>query len=277
MKIIDSHQHFWKYRKESHSWITDEMAAIRKDFQPEDLQPVYEEHGILGCVAVQADQTLEETHTLLELAEKFSFIQGVVGWVDLSNAYLETEIETLWAGKNKLKGFRHVLQGEEPEFMLQSSFIEGIRTIGRMGYTYDILIYPHLLPAAIELVSKLPDVNFILDHIAKPVITKSLIDEWAGGIHALADFENVSCKISGMVTEADYVHWRYEDFVPYLDVVARAFGSGRLMFGSDWPVCLVAGAYGEVLNIPMRYFENWSVSEKEDIFYNNAMRTYKLS
>lgn len=274
--IIDAHQHFWQYHPLRHNWINDEMAIIRKDFLPADLAPVLAANAVEGCIAVQADQTEEETDFLLRLSQENDFIKGVVGWVDLRSDKLEDRLAH-YAQFKKLKGFRHVLQGEAPEFMLQPSFLEGIGLLKKHHFTYDILIFPQHLAAAIELVKQFPDQRFVIDHIAKPYIKDKLIDEWKKDIASIARLPNVHCKISGMVTEADMRHWKTTDFTPYLDVVTESFGVERLMYGSDWPVCLCAGFYQQVLGIVQNYFAGFSAAEKQSVFSKNAAAFYQLT
>jgi L-fuconolactonase len=275
MFTIDAHQHFWKYNVVKHDWIDDDMSVIRKDFLPPDLKPVFDQNDIDGCVAVQADQSEAETDFLLRLASENNFIRGVVGWVDLSAADVNDRLNQYKAFK-LVKGFRHVLQGEEPGFMLQPGFINGIAALQAYDFTYDILVFPQYLKAVLELVRKFPDQPFVIDHIAKPFIKDGLITEWKKDMVLLSESENVYCKISGMVTEADYHHWKPADFTPYLDAVVNAFGTKRIMYGSDWPVCLVAASYGNVLNIVKTYFASFSSAEQQDFFANNATSFYQL-
>lgn len=272
---IDAHQHFWKYEPVQHAWISDEMSVIRKDFYPADLEPVLAQNKVDGCIAVQADETEEETVFLTALASKNRFIKAVVGWVDLRAANISERLEH-YKQFNIIKGFRHILQGQDPSYMLQADFLNGIAALQTFNYTYDILIYPKHIPAAIEMVKQNPGQLFVIDHLAKPYIKAGLIDEWAKGMRALAAFDNVYCKISGMVTEASFRHWKQEDFTPYLDVAAEAFGTGRLMYGSDWPVCLAAASYSEALAIVANYFRSFSPAEKAGIFGNNALRFYNI-
>ncbi len=273
---IDAHQHFWHYHSQKHEWINDEMAVIRKDFLPANLAPVLAANGVAGCVAVQADQTEAETGFLLQLSDENDFIQGVVGWVDLRSGMLEERLAH-YAQFKKIKGFRHVLQGETPAFMLQPSFLQGISLLNKYHFTYDILIYPQHLPAAIELVKQFPDQAFVIDHIAKPYIKDGLIDEWKKAMTAIARYPNVHCKISGMVTEADMRQWKTTDFTPYLDAVTEYFGVERLMYGSDWPVCLCAGSYQQVLHIVKDYFAGFSADEQQAVFAKNASVFYQLT
>jgi L-fuconolactonase len=273
---IDAHQHFWHYKAETHSWITDDMQRIRRDFLPADLQPVLALAGIEGCIAVQADQSEEETHFLLQLAAENDFIKGVVGWVDLSSPALESRLE-YYAQQAKLCGFRHIVQAEpDPNFLLRDKFKTGISLLERYGFTYDILVYPHQLGAALELVRLFPNQAFIIDHIAKPYIKDGYFDGWANQMKAIAQYENVYCKVSGMVTEADWANWQYEDFVPYLDLVFQAFGIQRVVYGSDWPVCLVAAEYLIMKSIVDQYIAAFSETEKELIMGKNAIQFYNI-
>lgn len=275
MQTIDAHQHFWHYNQHTHSWITDDMNVIRKDFLPSDLMPLLAENNIDGTVAVQADQSEKETEFLLSLAEENNFIKAVVGWTDLCGENILERLEYYKSFK-KLKGFRHILQAEQPSFMLQSKFLKGISLLKDFDFTYDILIYPEHLPAALQMVNLFPEQMFVIDHIAKPFIKKQEINEWANGMKLLSAHENVYCKISGMVTEADVKNWKQEDFIPYLDVVTNAFGTDRLMYGSDWPVCLVAASYQNCIGIVKKYFQSFSETEQQKIFGSNATSFYKI-
>jgi L-fuconolactonase len=272
---IDAHQHFWHYNPKKHEWIEDNMAVIRKDFLPSDLLPILQENNFDGCVAVQADQNEIETEFLIDLASKHNFIKGIVGWVDLK---AENIYERLLYLKqyDVVKGFRHVLQNEDPDFMLESNFLNGIHCLQDFNYTYDLLIFPQQLNAAIKLVKKNPNQQFVIDHIAKPYIKHGLIAHWKRDIELIAKLENVHCKISGMVTEADYENWQASDFLPYLDTVVNAFGTKRIMYGSDWPVCLVAATYKEMLDVVENYFNSFSETEQEDLFGRNAQNFYQL-
>jgi L-fuconolactonase len=272
---IDSHQHFWKYEVTKHAWINDDMHVIRRDFDPEDLAPLLKENNIDGCVAVQADQTEEETAYLLALAQKHSFIKGVVGWIDFQSNDVSSRLE-YFSSYSLLKGFRHVVQGEPKGFMLRDAFRRGIAALKSFGFTYDILIYHYQLEDAIALVKEFPDQLFVLDHIAKPSIATQEIEIWKKNIRMLALLPNVYCKLSGMVTEANWTKWKKEDFTPYLDVVLEAFGMDRVMFGSDWPVCLVAGAYPQVKALVHDYFKQFSASEQQKFWGDNAVKFYSL-
>jgi L-fuconolactonase len=275
MFTIDAHQHFWKYHITKQSWIDDSMAVIRKDFLPEHLEPVLLNNNIDGCIAVQADETEDETHFLLQLAADNSFIKGIVGWVDLRAANIKERLQ-YYKQFSAVRGFRHVLQSEDPAFILQPDFINGIGSLKEFDFTYDILVFPNHLKAVLELVKKFPDQPFVIDHIAKPYIKAGLIEEWEKDMELLASFGNVYCKISGMVTEAAYQNWKHTNFTPYLDVVVNTFGTERIMFGSDWPVCLVAASYEKMLAIVKDYFASFSLTEQQDFFGNNAATFYQL-
>ena len=275
MQKIDAHQHFWDYDAVKHSWINDSMQRIRKDFLPEDLEPILLQNNIAGCVAVQADETETETNFLLRLAEKNTFIKGVVGWVNFTDKNLPEKL-AYFKNFKLIRGFRHVLQNKAPEYMLQPDFINGIAALNPFNFTYDLLIYPTHLEAVKKLINYFPNQMFVIDHLAKPYIKNGLIDKWKKDIKAIAGYDNVFCKISGMVTEADPENWEPQHIKPYLDVVVEAFGTKKIMFGSDWPVCLVAAGYGEILSLTEQYFKSFSTTEKSAIFGNNASLFYQL-
>ncbi|WP_285009906.1 amidohydrolase family protein [Pedobacter faecalis] len=277
MVKIDAHQHFWIYDNEQHSWIGDDMAVLKRDFLPEQLAPVLKACDIAGCVAVQADQTAEETDFLLKLADQHSFIKGVVGWVDLQADDIADQLPELKLHP-KLKGFRHILQSEtDRAFMLRPAFATGIAALGKHDFTFDILIYADQLGYAAELVRKFPGQRFVLNHIGKPSIKDAGIRVWEKDLRQLALCENVYCKVSGLITEAEWSDWTFSDLVPYLDVVFNAFGAQRLMFGSDWPVSLLAGNYGQVVDVLETYLRDFSTLERESVWAANATRFYNLS
>lgn len=276
MKRIDAHQHFWKFDPVRDSWINDEMKSIQKDFLPEDLQPVLKQNDFDGCVAVQSDQTEGENHFHFQNAEKYDFIKGIVGWVDLRSELIEERLQYYTQFK-KIKGFRHVLQGEpRRDLMLLPHFMNGISFLKKYNFTYDILVFKDQLQYLPKFVSSFPDQPFVIDHIAKPDIKNGEIDQWKKDIKQVAAFKNVYCKISGMVTEADWKNWKEDDFKPYLDVIVEAFGTNRIMFGSDWPVCLVAASYNDMLRIVENYFSSFSKNEQEKFFGLNAIHFYNL-
>lgn len=251
------------------------MGVIRRDFLPTDAEPLVRAAGIDGVVAVQADQSVAETDFLLSLAAEHSFIKGVVGWIDLCAADLTRQLAE-WSGNTRLKGFRHIAQGEPDDFLARDRVVRGIEAIGRHGYSYDILVYPQQLPAAESLAAHCPNMLFILDHCAKPPVAGGAMDGWKDHFRALARHENVYCKLSGLVTEARWAAWKQEDLVPYLDIALDAFGADRLMFGSDWPVCLLAGDYPSVLGSIVRWADRLSIAERERIFGGTATAAYQL-
>jgi L-fuconolactonase len=273
---IDAHQHFWMYNGREYGWINDSMAALRRDFLPADLKPELERSGFQGCVAVQARQTLGETQWLLELAEQAPFILGVVGWVDLRSPRLRFELESL-ADNSKLVGVRHIVQSEPDErFLLQPDFLRSIAMLEEFDLAYDILIYAKHLPVAAEFVARFPRQRFVLDHLAKPPIKSGAIDVWTHGIRELAAFPNVYCKVSGLVTEADWQAWKPEDFRPYLDAAFECFGPSRLMIGSDWPVCTVTAPYSRVMNLVKDYVSNYAAKERDAVLGENAATFWRL-
>jgi L-fuconolactonase len=273
---VDAHQHFWKYDPARDTWIGENMPVLKRDFSPSDLLPQLAANGIDATVAVQADQSEHETEFLLDLAQKNQFIAGVVGWVDLRAADVWRRLE-YFSRFPRLCGFRHVAQSEpDDRFLVRDDFVRGVAMLAEFGFTYDILIYAQQLPAAMELVERLPDQAFVLDHIAKPDLRTCEIANWSAGIRALAQNPNVYCKLSGLITEADWRAWQAADFLPYLDVVFDAFGPDRLMFGSDWPVCLLAGSYAQVKQLISDFAHGFTAQDREKIFGANAVKFYRL-
>lgn len=276
MLKIDAHQHFWAFDPVRDSWINDEMKVIQRDFLPPELDFVLRENGMDGCVAVQADQSEEQNAFLLGLTEGHDFIKGVVGWVDLQADNIEERLEH-YSHTKLMKGFRHVLQGEANRaLMLEPAFKRGIGLLNKYGFTYDILIFPDQLKFATKLAKEFPEQKFVLDHIAKPYIKDGQIDSWSAEIEQLAACPNVYCKVSGMVTEADWHNWTNDTFKRYLDVVFNAFGAKRVMYGSDWPVSLVAGDYTRVKAIVSEYASQFTADAQDMIFGGNAVTFYNL-
>ena len=273
--IIDAHQHLWKYDPVRDHWIEDSMEVLRKDFLPKDLKPILDANGVAGCIAVQADQSEEETEFLLKCAQENPFLKGVVGWVDLMAGNVEERLAN-YSRNEYFKGVRHIVQAEKDDFLLNKDFQNGVGKLSQYGLSYDLLIYPRQFPATLEMVEKFPNQIFVLDHIAKPSVSEKLDAEWVKNILLLSKHENVFCKISGMVTETKNFEWVKSDFTPYLASVVSAFGTDRLLYGSDWPVCLLAADYKEVLGIIVDYFQNFSTLEKSKIFALNAIKAYNL-
>jgi L-fuconolactonase len=276
MLRIDAHQHFWIYNEREFSWIDDSMAALRRDFLPVDLQPQLEANEFHGSVVVQTRQTLEETGWLLALAKQNTSVLGVVGWADLCSPDIALQLKDL-AANPKLVGLRHIVQSEpDDRFLLRPDFLRGIAALEEFDLAYDILIYAKHLPVASEFVQRFPRQRFVLDHMAKPPIKVKEIDSWADGIRRLSAFPNVFCKISGLVTEADWQRWTADDIAPYLDVAFDSFGPDRLMIGSDWPVCLVAASYAQATGLVKEYILKRAPDRASDVLGGNAQRVWRL-
>jgi L-fuconolactonase len=275
--MIDAHHHLWKYSAAEYGWIGPQMPALRKDFLPEDLEKVMHHFGIEGTVAVQARQSLEETEWLLELAGRHEIIRGVVGWVPLTEgANVRRRLER-FAGNRKLRGVRHVIQDEaDPRYILRDDFNAGVAALPELGLRYDILVFERHLPAAIQFVDRHPKQTFILDHVAKPRIRERILSPWDRNLREIAKRPNVYCKLSGMVTEADHRRWKPADLKPYIDVALSAFGPKRLMYGSDWPVMLLAAEYVQWHDLVRQAIERLSASEQERILGGTAIEAYGL-
>jgi len=274
--ILDSHHHLWKYSPEEYGWMDDTMEILKKDYLPGDLEPLLRESGVSGTVVVQARQSLEETEWLLELAENHPYIQGVVGWVDLCSPLLGEQLQR-FAGNPKLVGVRHVVHDEpDDEFMQRRDFQRGLGELQKHALVYDLLLFPKHLKRATELVRNFPGQRFVLDHLGKPFIRSGLIEPWKSDITEMAALPNIWCKLSGMVTEADRVSWKQEDFLPYMAAVVESFGPERVMLGSDWPVCGLAGTYGEVMEIVLKFISSLSKEEQTMISGQNAIECYQL-
>jgi L-fuconolactonase len=273
---IDAHQHFWMYDPARHGWIDDSMVVLKRDFLPEALAGELHANHIGASVAVQADQSEQETLFLLDLAKRSRSIAGVVGWIDLASPAIDGRLQ-FFSRFEKLRGFRHVVQSEpDDRFVMRPDFTRGISRLQKFGFTYDLLIYPRQLSAAIELVGKFPGQRFVVDHLAKPEIKSKDLAAWARHLRDIARSTNVYCKLSGLVTETDWHRWTSADFDPYLDVAFEAFGPDRLMFGSDWPVCLLAASYRQVKQVIEEYVDRKAPAEREKIFGANAVRFYDL-
>ncbi len=273
---IDSHQHFWRYTAAEYPWMSDQLASLRRDYLPEHLAPLLGRAGLDGCVAVQAQQTVAEARWLLTLADAHPIIKGVVGWVDLQSERVEEQLAEL-AQHLRFVGVRHVVQDEaEDDFMLRPAFQRGIGKLRQFNLAYDLLVFPKQLPAAIQLAANFPEQRFVLDHIAKPFIRDGTRSPWREQVRELAKAPNVWCKVSGMVTEAKWDGWRAEDLRPYLDVVFAAFGAERLMFGTDWPVCTLAGSYAQVHTLVDDYTRTLTAEARAKFFGGNATAFYQL-
>ena len=273
--VIDTHVHFWHYDKKRDSWITDKMKTLREDYLPQTISGTLRRNGVDGCVAVQADQSELETLFLKELSNSHDIIKGVVGWVDLQSEKLEERLH-YFSQFNIIKGWRHIVQAETDDFLLRPAFQRGVSLLQPFNYTYDILIYPKQLKSALEFVSRFPEQKLVIDHCAKPEISAKKMDDWATLMSEIAKHPNVCCKLSGLFTEAKWKDWSPAEFYPYLDVVFKAFGTDRLLFGSDWPVILLSGIYVQWKSLLEKYMEHFDGEEKEKIFGSNAVRFYNL-
>ena len=273
--VIDAHHHLWHYSAAEYGWIDDRMAALQRDFLPADLTDELAKAGVDGAVTVQARQTLEETRWLLELAQSCEAIRGVVGWAPLAAPDFEDSVTAL-ATDPKLVGLRHVVQAEPKGFLDDPNFNRGIRTLLKICLAYDLLILEDQLEEVIRFVDRHPQQTFVLDHIAKPRIAAAAIEPWRTHIQELSRRSNVSCKLSGMVTEDSWSSWSMESLRPYFDVVVEAFGPNRLIAGSDWPVCLVATSYFQWWQVLHGYFAGFSKDERSEIFGATASRIYNL-
>lgn len=273
---IDSHQHFWKYNHREYRWIDSSMAGLKRDFLPADLLVELQLNDLHGSVAVQARQSYEETSWLLKLAEDNDFIKGVVGWVDLQDPSIDSVLDQILPHPY-LKGVRHVIHDEpDDNFILRPAFLNGIASLASYGLVYDILIFSRHLPQTIEFVKQFPVQRFVIDHIAKPRIRDNEIESWSSHMAALAGYDNVFCKLSGMITEADWQKWQPGDFEIYMQTVLDLFGPGRIMFGSDWPVCTVAGSYRQVTGLVESFITSLSPGEQAAVMGNTAVECYNL-
>jgi L-fuconolactonase len=273
---IDSHQHFWKYDAREYGWIDERMGALKRDFLPQHLREELEKAGFDASIAVQARQTLAETEFLLELAERHDFIAGVVGWVDLRAADVRVQLER-FRGRPKLVGIRHIVQGEpDDRFLLRPDFCRGIEVLQDVGLAYDILIYPRHLASATEFARRFSGMHLVLDHLAKPDIKGGDVGNWSRELRALAALPHVFCKLSGLVTEADWERWTPQQIEPCLEVAFDCFGPERLMIGSDWPVCTLAGDYARTMGVVQGFLERRSTAERAAVLGGNAARFWKL-
>lgn len=274
---IDSHQHFWTYDPVEYGWMDERMGALKSDHLPEDLAPLLAAHELDGCIAVQARQSLEENEFLLGLAARAECVKGVVGWVELCSPEVGAQLDAL-ANEPKLVGVRHVVQDEPDDaFLLREDFQRGVAELAGRGLVYDVLIYPKQLPAALRFVERFPDQPMVLDHIAKPLVAAGQLEPWASQMRELGQNPHLACKLSGLITEADWEHWTPDDFLPYFEVVREAFGEERLMYGSDWPVCKLAGDYGRVVQLAERFASELSAAGRDAFWGANAARVYGLA
>ena len=273
---VDTHQHFWKYDPGEYEWIDESMAPLRRDFLPPDARREMDAIGVIAGIAVQARQTLEETAWLLELADEFPFIAGVVGWVDLQSPDVDAQLAR-FAGHPRLVGIRHIVQAEPDGFLERPTFLRGIARLEPLDLTYDILVYARQMPAAVAFARAFPRQRFVLDHLGKPDVRAQEYQSWRAQLNQLAALPNVHCKLSGLVTEADWESWKPEQLRPYLDAALDAFGSDRLMIGSDWPVCTLAGPYKDVIGVTLDAIGEYSVTEQERMLGGTARDLWSIA
>lgn len=277
--IIDAHQHFWQFDPIRDSWISEEtMKVLRRDYLPQDVLPILNAQHVSGCIAVQADQSEQETVFLLDLAERYTRIKAVVGWTDLCSSVVEERLSHYKNTFPILRGFRHIVQSEpDPNFVLRPDFLHGLQSLAEFGFTYDLLLFPHQLPAAIDMLKETGDLPIVLDHMAKPRIRTGELKPWKRDMLKLAQHPALYCKVSGLITEADWTTWSSLDLYPYLDVVFEAFEPNRLMFGSDWPVCLLAGSYAQVMDVLEGYLASRGMGHVHGIWGDNAIQFYGIA
>jgi L-fuconolactonase len=273
---IDTHVHFWNFDPVRDNWINDEMSVIQRDFLPENLATTFDLLQVDGCIAVQANQSEIETKFLLDLAGKHEIIKGIVGWTDLLNPDLEERLDH-WHSFDKVKGWRHVLQAEQEAFFLDSRLAHGISMLAKYDYTYDLLIYHDQLNALLNLVNKVPEQALVLDHCGKPNIKSGDIGDWKTGIRTLATNQNIYCKISGLLAEADWYNWTEKQLFDCFDIIFENFGTNRIMYGSDWPVMLISRPYGDWLKLVQKYCSQFTIADQQSVFYKNAEHFYKFS
>ena len=277
--IVDAHHHFWDPGAADYPWLTDELAVIRRPFGPDDLAPELAATGVWATVLVQTRSSQDETAGFLALAAATPFIRGVVGWVDLTDPSVGDAIGTLRAGPggDRLVGIRHQVHDEpDPAWLLRDDVMRGIRAVGAAGLAFDLLVRSRELPAALEIARQMPDVRFVIDHLAKPPIASGEVEPWKERIAAFAGLDHVACKVSGLVTEADWSSWTAADLQPFVDHAIEVFGPERLVFGSDWPVCLLAATYARVVGTAGRMLDGLSDGELAAVMGGNATRIYGL-
>jgi L-fucono-1,5-lactonase len=274
--MIDSHQHFWQVGRFDYPWMTSDLGVLYRDYLPHDLAPIIEARGVTRTVLVQASNSVAESHWLLKLADENSFIAGVVGWVDLMSSIIDAQLDELSA-HSKFKGVRHLVESEpNDDWLIQPAVLSGLRQLSRYRLSYDLLVHTRHLKYVPQVVEAVPELSFVIDHVAKPPIAKNEIKEWSQALKPLASYPNVHCKLSGLVTEANWTSWQTDDLRPYVEYALELFGADRLMFGSDYPVCLLAASYDRVLDAFQEILEPLSDVDREKIFSKNAAKFYRL-
>lgn len=272
---VDAHIHFWQYEKEQHAWITREMKALRHDHLPEHIQTSLRRNGIDACIAVESSASELDTHFLVELARTHTMIQGVVGWVDLLAENLEERL-AYFSQYPIIKGWRYRLEDREDGFLKDPRLRKGLSLLQANNYRFDLFVGHRQLKETIGLVSDFPEIVFILDHAGKPDIRNRDLQSWSALIRELAQSQNLYCKLSGLLTLAQWKDWSAAEFYPYLDVLFKHFGTQRLLFGSDWPILTLSGIYVQWISLLEKYMENLSTEEREAVMGGNAEREYGL-
>ena len=275
--LTDSHQHFWQVGRFDYPWMTSELGVLYRDYLPDELAPILSRNGVSKTVLVQASNSVAESHWLLNLANENSFIAGVVGWVDLMSPIVDAQLDELSA-HSKFKGVRHLVESEpDDDWLIQPSVLSGLRQLSRYRLSYDLLVHTRHLKYVLQVVESVPELAFVIDHLAKPPIAKNEMKEWSQALKPLASYPNVHCKLSGLVTEANWTSWKSDDLRPFVEYALELFGTERLMFGSDYPVCLLAASYDRVLDAFQEILEPLSDADREKIFSNNAAKFYRLA
>jgi len=274
--IVDSHQHFWQVGRFDYPWMTPEIEVLCQDYLPSTLEPILKRCGIEQTILVQASNSVEETRWLLSLADHNSFIAGVVGWVDLQADDVGGQLDEFTAHP-KFKGVRHLVESEPgDDWLARPNVIRGLGELARRQIAYDLLVHSRHLEYARRVAQESPGLSLVVDHMAKPPIARHEIDEWRNEIKKLAVYPNVSCKLSGLVTEADHEHWRRSDLRPYVETALEYFGARRMMFGSDWPVCLLAAAYDRVLETAQSLIAELNSEDRARVLSGNAREFYRI-
>lgn len=274
--MIDSHQHFWQVGRFDYPWMSSDLGVLYRDYLPDELAPTLSLNGVSKTVLVQASNSLAESRWLLSLADENSFIAGVVGWVDLMSANVGVQLDELSA-HSKFKGVRHLVESEpNDDWLVQPAALSGLKQLSRYGLSYDLLVHTRHLKYVQRVVESCPELAFVIDHLAKPPIAKNEFTQWAQALKPLASYPTVHCKLSGLVTEANWSSWQASEFRPYVEYALELFGADRLMFGSDYPVCLLAASYDRVLNASQEILKDLSDFERDRIFSENAMKFYRL-
>jgi len=274
--LLDSHQHFWQVGRFDYPWMTSDLGVLYRDYLPHDLAPIIEARGVTKTVLVQASNSVAESRWLLNLADENSFIAGVVGWVDLMSPIIDAQLDELTTHP-KFKGVRHLVESEPNDnWLVQASVLSGLRQLSKYRLSYDLLVHSRHLKYVPQVVETVPELTFVIDHLAKPPIAKNEIKEWSEALKPLASYEHVHCKLSGLVTEANWTSWKPDDLRPYVEYALELFGADRLMFGSDYPVCLLAASYDRVLDAFQEILAPLSDADREKIFSNNAAKFYRL-